>query len=163
MCQISEANGRIEFTKPMSRGLRSFVFFVGLFPFIAPYELLIRPGWQEFSLFMIIPIVVSVGAIAVGSLFLLAGILGMHQTLRFDAASRAVVYACKTAITSLREKHYNFADVVQVKVNVHNWESRPATYGLQVTFADGRKVAVGNFPEKDEAQKYLDHVESMVQ
>ncbi len=127
MSRVYLTDDRIEFREPMSYGLRIFAFLAGLFPFLTPYELLIRPGWPEFSIFVIIPIIVSAGAIAVGGLFILAGILGMHQCLRFDAASRTIAYAYKTAITSLCEKRYQFADLSTIEIALRDWESRPPT------------------------------------
>jgi len=162
MPQVRNSDDQIEFTERVSSGWRIFFFLVGLFPFLAPYELLVRPNWQEVSFFMIIPIIISLGAIAVGGAFMLAGMLGLNQSLRFEAASRTVVYVYETALTSVREKRYKFGEVAHIEINVHDWESRPSTYGLQVTFTDGRKVEVGSFAKKDDAEQYLGRIEKLI-
>ncbi len=162
MHQITEANGQIEFIKRMSTGLRIFVFVVGLFPFLAPYELLIRPGWQGFSPLLLPFIIISLGASIIGITFMLAGILGLNQRLVFDAKRRITLYAYETSVTPLREQRYPFPEVGHIAIITHDWDSGPSTYSLQVTFADNRKVDVGQFTEKGEAEQYLSRIERLI-
>jgi hypothetical protein len=139
------------------------ISLLGLLPFLAPYELLIRPRWQEVNLVLIVPMVISLGAVIVGATFILAGVLGLNQTLRFDSFSKSVLYTYETAITRVRRKCYDFGDVRQIEIKTTDWDSRPPTYGLRVNFADGRKVEVGYFASQQEAQDCLSRIERLLQ
>jgi hypothetical protein len=158
MEQITHTERRIEFIERMSTRMRVFLFVVGLFPWIAPYELLIKPGWTGFNLFSVFFIVISLGAIVVSLGFIGGAILGLNQTLIFDADSRIVLYRYETSITKLREKSYSFRDISSIEVYAHDWESRPASYGLRIVFSNKRKVNVGDIAEKNEAESYRDTI-----
>ena len=162
MPEVIESETQLVFVERMAPAFRVVVFVIGFFPLIAPYELLIKPNWQGFSLFMILPIIISLGATSIGLTFMAAGLLGLNHALHFDAASKTAFYIYETAITPLRRRQYDFAEVATVDIHVHTWDSGPDTYGLRVTFADGRKVEVGSFPDKDEADKYLQRIQAML-
>jgi len=159
MTQVREADQWLCFTERLPPWLRSLAFLAGFLPLLAPYELLIRPGWQAFSPLIVVPVIISLGAVAVGLVFILVGLLGLNQTLCFDTASEIVVHTYETAITPLRERRYGFGEVLGIDIKIHDWESRPATYGLRFTFIDGRTVKVGDFAQKDEAERYLSQIE----
>jgi hypothetical protein len=160
---LSQSNGQITFSERMPWGLRVIISLLGFLPFLAPYELLIRPRWQEVNLILIVPVIISLGAILVGVTFILAGVLGLNQTLRFDSFSKSVLHTYETAITRVRRKRYDFGDVRQIEIKTTDWESRPPTYGLRVSFADGRKVEAGDFASRDEAQDCLSRIERLLQ
>lgn len=162
MNHISDANGQLTFTERMPWGFRVVIFLLGFLPFLAPYELLIRPRWQGIGLWLIVPIIISLGASLVGTVFILAGVLGLNQTLRFELFSRSVFYTHETAITPLRQKRYDFREVIKAEIKTTEWESRPTTYGLRISFADGRKVKVGEFVRQAEAQDYLSRIENLL-
>jgi hypothetical protein len=161
--QVNESNGQLIFTEPMSTGFRVVVFLIGFFPFLAPYELLIRPRWQEVSLMLIFPVIISLGASTIGIIFILAGILGLSQTLCFDTFSKSVFYTYETAITPVRRKHYNFSDIVKIEITTTDWDSKPPTYGLRIIFADGRRVEIGDFSGQHEAQEYINRIQNFLQ
>jgi uncharacterized membrane protein YhaH (DUF805 family) len=160
---INESNGQLSFTDRMPRGLRVFIFLAGLIPFLAPYELLIRPRWHDVNVLLIFPVLISLGAVGVGIMFMLAGVLGLNQTLCFDISSRSVRYSYETAITQVRRKHYQFSDLEQIEIRTTDWESKPPTYGLRLIFADGRKVEMCDFDTRDEAEDYVNRIQNLVQ
>jgi hypothetical protein len=160
---LSDADGQLTFTEPMPWGLRVVIILLGFLPFLAPYELLIRPRWQGVSVWLILPAIISLGATIVGVMFILAGVLGLNQTLRFDELSKSVLYTYETAITPVRQKRYAFCDIVQIEIKTTDWDSKPPTCGLRVTFADGRKVEVSDFASQDEAQDYLNRIRNLLQ
>jgi hypothetical protein len=149
-----QTDDRIVITERMSAGMRVFLFVVGLLPWLAPYELLIRPGWTGFSIFTLFFLIISLGAVAVSLAFIGGAIFGMNQTLRFDANTETVRYTYETSITKLREKNYSFRDISSIELHTHEWDSRPYTYGLQIVFSDKRKVQVGDIAEKAVAESY---------
>jgi hypothetical protein len=160
---ISESNGQLLFTERMSPGLRVFIFLVGFVPFLAPYELLFRPRWNGVGVVLIIAIIISLGASAVGIAFILAGIFGLNQTLCFDIVSKSVLYTFETSITPVRKKRYDFNDITKIEIKTMDWESKPPTYGLRFIFADNRKVEMGEFARQDEAQDYVRRIQNLLQ
>lgn len=162
MPEVIESEQQLVFAERMAPGLRVVVFLLGFVPLIAPYELLYKPNWQGFSLFMILPIIISLGATSIGLAFMAAGLLGLNHALRFDAATRTAHYIYETAVTPLRRRQYDFAEVAGVEINVHTWDSSEDTYGVQVRFADGRNVEVGSFAEREKADKYLRRIQDML-
>ena len=162
MPHITESDGQIELTERMSPGLRVFVLLVGLVPLIAPYELLIQPRWQAFSLLFALGRLVSAGAVAVGLAFVLIALLGLNQRLQFNARQKLIIYSHKTAVTPRRTKRYSFDDVEQIEINTHDWSDSPTTHGLQVTFKDGRRVEIGSFSHKNEAEQCLSRIENLM-
>ncbi len=163
MTKVQETNEELVFIEKLSKGLRFFLFFIGWIPiFLAPYELLIRPRWNGFSFYMIIPIIISIGAVAVGGLFIMAGLLGLNQTLQFHIKSKIINYSYESAIAYLRRKTFKFSDIAKSEISEHSWSDGPSTYGIQFIFFDGQKIAVGRFEKKVEAEQYLDKVEKLI-
>ena len=163
MTKVQETNEEIVLTEKLSNGLRFFLFCVGWFPiFLAPYELLVRPHWNGFSLYMIIPIIISVGAIAVGGLCVIAGLLGLDQTLQFHVETRTINYFYKSAITHLRRKTFKFSDIAKSEIHEHDWSDGPPSYGVQFVFWDGQKIEIGIFEKRAEVEKYLNKVEKLI-
>jgi hypothetical protein len=163
MPKVQETNDEIIFTENMSNGIRIFLTIVGLIPmFLAPYELLIRPSWNGFNLYLILPILISVGAIFVGGLFVAAGILGLNQTIIFLAKSKTIYYSYESALIHLRRKTYKFSDIAKSSINTHDWTDGPSTYSLQFIFKDGKKIETSSFKTKNEAEQSLNKVENLI-
>jgi hypothetical protein len=158
MPTVTQTNGKIEITETMSTGIRVFLFIIGLFPWLAPYELLIKPGWTGFSLITLVFVGISLGAIAVSLAFIGAAIFGMNQTATFDLNARTITHRYETIVNALRTKRYSFNDISRSEVREHNWDSGPNTYSLEIYFKDKHKILCGNFPSRAEAQSVLHQI-----
>lgn len=163
MHNISESNGQLLFTERMHPGMRVFIFLAGFVPFLAPYELLIRPRWHGIGIVFVIAVIISLGASVVGIAFILGGIFGLNQALCFDTFSRSVLYTFETSVTPVRRKRYAFSDLTQIEIKTMDWDSKPTTYTLRFVFADKRKVEMGDFATQDEAQGYINRIQSFLQ
>ena len=155
-------NDQIVFSERMPVGLRILLIVVGFVPFLAPYDLLIRPGWTGFSLPLLFAIVISLGAVAFGLLFIFSGLFGLNQVLHFDGSTRTIYYAYETPLIPIRRFRYQFGDVKEMKVNAHDWSEGPSTYGVQVVLSDGRKTEVGSFVKEIEAHEALEKVRHLI-
>lgn len=153
---------QIVFSERMPAGLRILLILFGFVPFLAPYDLLIRPGWTGFSLPLVFAIIVSLGAVAVGLLLIFSGLFGLNQVLHFDVSTRTILYAYETPLIPIRRFRYQFGDVVEMNVNAHDWSEAPSTYGVQVIFRDGRKTEVGSFAKELEATEALQKVRQLI-
>jgi hypothetical protein len=153
---------QIVFSERMAVGLRILLIVAGFVPFLAPYDLLIRPGWTGFSLSFAFAIIVSLGAVAVGLLLIFSGLFGLNQALHFDGSTRTILYAYETPLIPIRRFRYQFGDVLDMKVNTHDWSDAPSTYGVQVIFSDNRKTEVGSFAKELQATEALQKVRQLV-
>lgn len=158
MPTVTQTNDKIEITETMSTGIRVFLFIMGLLPWMAPYELLIKPGWTGFSLMTLVFVGISLGAIAVSFGFIGAAIFGMNQTTTFDLNARTITHRYETAVNALRTKRYSFNDITKSEVREHNWDSGPNTYSLEIYFKDKHKILCGNFSSRAEAESVLHQI-----
>ena len=158
MSSITQTNGKIEITETMSTGVRIFLFIMGLLPWFAPYELLIKPGWTGFSIMTLVFAAISLGAIAISLGFIGAAVFGMNQTVTFDLTARTITHRYETAVNALRTKRYSFSDMTKSEVREHDWDSGPRTYSLEIYFRDGHKILCGDFASRKEAEEVLKYL-----
>jgi hypothetical protein len=164
MPDVQDRDGELVFFESVPNGARIILSVIGLIPVIlVPYELLIRPNWNGLSLFIIPPIVISIGAILVGGLFVAAGLLGLDQTLAIVERTGTIHYSYRSALVALRRKTYRFSDVARAGIKVHDWSDGPSTYGLEFAFLDGQKIEIARFENRPEAERYLRKVEGLLQ
>ena len=156
-------DGQIQFTEQMSTGLRLFLFLVGLLPWMAPYELLIKPGWTGFHVITIFFIIISLGAIAVSLAFIGGAIFGLNQTLTIDPANRLITHAYESAVIPLRVRKYTFNQLKSIEIMTHDWDSGPSTHGLKFIFTDGRQTEPGTFYSQGDAEKMKEKIVYMVE
>lgn len=149
---MPQAEDKIELTETMSIGIRVFLFIVGLFPWIVPYEFFIKHHWNRFSLAMLFFLVISLGAVSVSLAFIGEALFGLNQTITFALSARTVTHHYETAINALRTKRYSFHDITKIEVHEHDWDTGPHTYSLEIHFKDRHKLLFGNFSSRKEAE-----------
>lgn len=158
MPSATQAENKIEITETMSTGIRVFLFIIGLFPWLAPYELLIKPGWTGFSVMTLVFFAISLGAIVVSLAFIGAAFFGMNQTTAIDLSTRVITHRYETAVNALQTKRYSFRDIVKTEVREHDWESGPNTYSIAICFKDNHKIMCGNYSSRKEAEAVLNQI-----
>ena len=161
MSVIIQNNERIEITEQMSTGLRVFLFIIGLLPWMAPYELLIKPSWTGFNLFTLFFLAISLGAIAVSLAFMAGAIFGLNQTLTIDLVRRTITHAYESTVTPLRVRKYSLNQLKSIEIMTHDWDNGPSTYGLKFTFKDGHKTEPGTLESKIEAEQLKEKIEQI--
>jgi len=162
MASIIESDGQIQIKERVPTGVRIFLFIVGLFPWIAPYEFFFKSGWRGFDLITIFSAIISLGAIVVSLFFLAAAIFGLNQILTVDAKARSIVHAYENVITPLREKHYSFGQLKAIEIETNDWSDGPSTHRLKFLFSDGHKTGMGSFASLDEAHSVKEKINQMV-
>jgi hypothetical protein len=133
-----------------------------LFPWIAPYQLLIKPNWTGFDLMTIFFAIISLGAITVSLFFLVAALFGLNQTLTIDATTRTIVHKYESAIAPLRKKVYAFSQLHSIEAVTHDWTDGDSAHGLKFSFADGYKTEPGSFISLDEACTMKGKIEKLI-
>lgn len=161
MSVVIQNNERIEITEQMSTGLRVFLFIIGLLPWMAPYELLIKPGWTGFKLFTLFFLAISLGAIAVSLAFMAGAVFGLNQTLTIDPVRRTITHAYESTVTPLRIRNYSLNQLKSIEIMTHDWDNGPSTYGLKFTFTDGHKTEPGTFESKMEAEQLKEKIDQI--
>lgn len=163
MPEVAEKERQLTFTEKTPAWVRVLLCLVGLVPIIlAPYELLVRPGWNGFGPAVILPVVISVGAVLVGGVFAAAGLSGLSQTLQFDADKRTAVHAYQSPVVPLRTRTYPFSSITSLQVQAQAGTDGPDVYRVQVAFTDGRKVAVGGTFKREEAEQARGRIERIL-
>lgn len=153
MPQVIERPHQLLIREHTSGMMRVVLVVLGLLPTIlAPYELLIRPGWREISVIMIIPLLISLGAILVGGALIAAGILGVNQTLLVDGEVHALVQSTETAITPLRKQVYTAREVEHIRIVPRDWSDGPPTFTVQILLRNNRKIELSSFEKKSDAE-----------
>jgi hypothetical protein len=162
MDTIRQSADTLEFTSRLSPLARLAFLMAGLFPLLAPYELLIRPGWSGISLVMLFFLAISIGAVSVSLFFLAAALWGRSQSFRFDASTRQVVYGYQDAIVRFRQERYPFDQIEAMRLKTSEWESRSDTYDIGIKIKDKREYTFGNFDSQQDAEHYLSLLAKMV-
>ena len=164
MDAISRHGHSIEFNRRLPPAVRVFLLICGLFPLYAPYDLLIRPSWRAglwpAALF---PLLVSIGAMAVGGFFIFAALLGVSQCIHFDATTRTIAHSGKTALTRYSENRYSFRDVEELMVKAHSWSDGPTTYDIVLKIKGARGLEFGGLESQEEAERYVAILKKIIQ
>jgi hypothetical protein len=164
MTIIQKNDGELIITEKVPAGLRIFLSVLGLIAMtLAPYELLVRPKWNGFSAYLIIPVVISIGAIIVGGTFIAAGAFGVNQTLIVSVKTKSIQYYYESVFLPLRRKTYHFSEISGLEITTHDWTDGPSTYGLRVNISGGQKISIGSFKTKSDAGQYVTIIGQLMQ
>jgi hypothetical protein len=152
------------FSTTMSVKARLGFGIASTLPFLAPYELLIKPAWTDIpSLAWLFAFVVSLGAIAVSILLLLVAIFGMNRLVEFNATSKTIRITESHLMQRKQEFKYSFADVAQIEVISHDWTEGPSTYEIRLMLNKGKPFAFGDFSKGVDAESALSSLKAMIE
>ncbi len=134
-----DGRGGMVFDEP-SGIVRRIVFTgFGLTTFLAPWELLIRPRGDPFTLGMLPLWFVSLGALSVGVPMIVGGVLGPSRRLEIDFGARRVIERGKGAFGIAFASSRDFDQIAAVDVVENNWSDGPSEWDVVLRFADGAK------------------------
>ena len=153
MSTVTEREKNLEIRELMAWGRRAFFLLLGLFPLIAPYELLLQPDWTSFAnFFFLISLAISLGAIFLsGFLFFIA-----------FATARTFTYIHYAPIVPIRRELIAFDTIKNVKVEKHDWTDGAPTYSLRVHLDDERTYKSASFSTQNEARSTLEKIEDLL-
>lgn len=159
MAQIIESDGRLEIRENMSVLRRVIFALLGLFPLLAPYELLIEPDWNEYlhPLFFF-AIIVSVGAFAVTIFFMWAAIAGMNMLMRFDKQNNTFTYMWDAPLFSIRKYERPLGSIKVIDIEKHEWSDGPPRYSLRIETEEGSKFTSGSSGSIEEIEEVKSRV-----
>ena len=151
MPQVIENEEFIEVRSPMPAGQRVLFLAIGLFPLLAPYQLIIRPDWNDYTHpFFLLALIISVGAVAVSLLFVWAGLAGLSSRIRFDRAIGTVTYQASAPVASLRTVRSPIGEIASIRAETHDWSDGAPSFSLVTEMEDGSSLKCGSSWSREE-------------
>ena len=129
-----DGGGGMVFTTRMPLPIRIVLAVIGAMTFLAPWELLIRPGhpfeWGKIPFWII-----SLGAVAVGTPVLAAALLGLETTLTIDFERRRFVETTTGAFGLHFDRARDFAALVDLTVVEDAFSDGPSSWDVTAQFS----------------------------
>jgi hypothetical protein len=160
MLRVVENGDELNVTSPMAPGLRAFFFLIGLVPLAAPYELLIKPGWQTiFHPFFALAAIISGGAVAVSGFFVWASFAGIEASARFNRSRRTLTTVERAPVMPTRTRTCPLDELRLIEIEKTDWSDSGPTYSLRLECADGQKLKLlAAYARPEEAEAVRRHI-----
>ena len=159
MADITESESILEIRSPMPAGQRVLFGLLALVPLLAPYELIVRVGWQSyFNLPFLFAAVISAGALALSGLLLWAAIAGLSSSIRIDKAHGEIAYSASAPIVPLRTSTFPIISIERMQIAVIEWSDSSPTYALEFLLAGGRSIRTDSSWSRAETEALLERV-----
>ena len=160
MLRVVERGDELNITSPMTPGLRAFYLLIGVVPLAAPYELLIKPGWQTiFHPFFALAAIISGGAVALSALFVWIAVAGIESSARFDRRRRTLTTVERAPIMPTRTRTRPLDELRAIEVEKTEWSDSGPTYSLRLECADGQKLKLlASYARPEEAEAVRRHL-----
>jgi hypothetical protein len=130
---------------------------------LAPYELILRPAWQDYrTLVFLLAAGISVGALAVSALLVWAALAGLSSTLRFDRARGVLTYTSGAPIVRWRTHRRPIGDIAYVQVEEHDWSDGAPSYSFRAHMADGSEFRSGSSWSREEIEDIRQRVSAFL-
>lgn len=161
--EVVASSDRLEVRSPMGAGLRIALAAMAAVPLLAPYELLLRPGWPHLAgPALVVPTIVSLGAIVVSGVLLAAAVAGTSSRIVVDRRAGTVAFASQAPVARRRTRVFALRDVVGVELGVQDWSDGDATYRVGVVMADGTVLRTGPSTSRADIAEIRERLASFV-
>jgi hypothetical protein len=160
---VTESADALEIESPMPGGKRVLFFLLGLFPLIAPYELLLKPRWTGIAnVFFLFAAAVSLGALCVTAFLFFAAVAGIRSRMRFDRARRAFTYAASAPAMGTRTTDLPLSAITGVEIRTHEWSDGAPSYSLEVRTGGGETFHTSSSWSRGEVEALRRRVEAFL-
>ena len=150
---LLERGDRLEVRSPMRPGFRVVLMLLGVVPLLAPYELLVRVGWQNYlNPFFLLAALISAGAAGLSLFLVFAALAGISSQLVFDRSASTVTYSFEAPVVRRTSRVYPLSAVGSVEVEERTWTDGAPTYYLRVEMDDGVVIESGSSSSRDEVE-----------
>jgi hypothetical protein len=147
----------------MPWGRRLLLSLIGVFPLLAPWELLVSARWSDhLNPLFLLSVAISAGAIALSALLFFAALAGLSSRMVLDATRSTFTYSAIAPIVSRRVRVYPFAALERVDVSTHEWSDGAPTYSLRIVTGDGVAHESASSWSRDEIEGYRDSVNAFL-
>lgn len=128
-----DGSDRMTFHEPCGLVLRAVLLFGAAVTFMAPWELLIRPG-HPFELGKLPFWFISAGALSIGLPMLVGAILGLERTLTIDFSERRFEEAGRGQFGLRLNRSRPFDHLDDLAVIEHQWSDGPVEWSVEARF-----------------------------
>jgi hypothetical protein len=137
----------------MRGGMRILLAALGLFPLLAPYELLIKIDWEHFmNPFFVLAAFISAGATALSAFLFFAAVAGLSSKIVFDKQTETFSYSYEAPVVRRTRQVRPLSDVCSTEVGVRDWSDSAPTYHLSITVKDGTVFESGSSWSREEIE-----------
>jgi hypothetical protein len=158
-----EDRERLVLVSPMPSGKRVGFALMGLVPLLAPYELLLRVGWQSYlHPFFVLAVIVSAGALAVSALFLFAAVAGLASRITMDANTSTLTYSHAAPVVPEFIRTRRLDSIAHIDTRTHQWTDGPSSYSLRIVTSDGTAFESSASWSRDDIARIKEAVESFL-
>lgn len=159
MIRVIESQEAIEIQSNTPAGLRILFGVLALFPLIAPYELIIRPNWQNyFNVFFLFVAVISFGALGVSLFLVWAAVAGLNSRLKFDRSNGTLTYSAGAPIVPWRTVQCALESLDRLEVEKHDWSEGSPGYSFVAIMVDGKSFKSGASWSREEIETIVKRV-----
>ena len=156
---IIETAECLDLVNPMPAGKRILFLLLSLIPLWAPYELILRPRWENYwNPFFLFVAVISAGALAVSCFLVWAAIAGLSTRMKFDKSREIISFAAEAPILPRRTREFPFGSIANLEIGIHEWSDGGPSYSFEVVLRDGRKLSLGSSWSRAEVEAVRDRV-----
>ena len=153
MLRVAETRDTLEIESTLPAGTRVLFLLLALFPLLAPYDLILRPGWHsDLNVPFFFAALVSLGALAVSALLAWAALAGLDARTRFDRRSGLITHSVRAPVLSRRTARYPLASLGRLEIQTHDWSDGPPSYSLRMILEDGRAIDSGSSWSRNEIE-----------
>jgi hypothetical protein len=163
MPEVIENERSTEIRSRMPTGQRVLFLAFALFPLIAPYQLIIRPGWTDYtSPFFLFALFISVGAVAVSLMLAWAAFAGLSSRIKFDRERGTVTYQTCAPIVPLRTVRRSIGSIAAVRTATHDWTEGSPSYSFVTEMEDGSSFKCGSSWSREEIDRIVVQVSAFL-
>jgi hypothetical protein len=151
--ELVESVDLLEIRSRMRVGMRILLAALGLFPLLAPYELLIKVDWEHFmNPFFFLAAFVSAGATALSAFFFFAAVAGLSSKIILDRRTATFSYSSEAPVVRHTRQVQPLSLIRSTEVGVRDWSDSAPTYHLSITLKDGTVFESGSSWSRDEIE-----------
>lgn len=148
---------------PMPPGRRIFLLLVALVPCFAQYQLLIRPRWESIAnVCFLFAAVISIGAMAVSALHLLAAAAGMDSRMTFSRTQGVFTHSTRAPLMPRRTRKYRIDSIAGLEVGTRGWGEGSPSYSFDIVLRNRERLRLGSASSRSEAEAVRNRVEEFL-
>jgi hypothetical protein len=159
MLTLAEDGDVILIESRMRTGQRVVLLMAAFFPLLAPYELIIRPTWQDnWNVFFVFAAAISAGATIVAVLLAYSAVAGLNNRMVFDRGQGTFSYASGAPLVQWRTSQCPIVSIAELKKTTSEWTEGAPSFSFAVRTTDGRSFRSGSSRSEREVDSIIDRV-----
>lgn len=144
-------------------GARVVLLALSVFPWLAPYELIVKPDWQGYwNVPCLLAAIVSVGALAVSFLLVWAAVAGLNSVLRIDKTEGTLTYSSGGPVVRWRSARRSMDEIADLEIGEREWSDGGPSYFLVVRMVGGETFKSGSSWSRKEIEDIHGRVSSFL-